>query len=155
MNRVFLKIFAVTLIITTVGCGNKKVSNMNEEDLAKNIIAMEIAALEESFKGNFSIFLDLYSKNIIYFDPSKHIIGFDKIKEYYESFPQNVQVEKYEIIDPVVQIYGKTAILTYRIVTHSNGKVMGENCTEVYQRQLNKPWKIIHSHFSFYELDKD
>ena len=155
MNRVFLKIFAVTLMITTGGCSNKKVSNMNDKDLARSIIEMEIAALEESFKGNFSTFLSLYSEKITYFDPSRHIYGFDKIKEYYESFPQNVKVEKYDIIDPVVQIYGETAILTHRIVTHSNGKVIGENCTEVYQRQLNKPWKIIHSHFSLYELDKE
>lgn len=153
MNRVF-SIFAVALLITTGGCGNKKVSNMNNEDLAMNIIAMEIAALEKSFKGNFSDFLNMYSEDFTYFDPNRRIIGFDKVKEYYESFPQDVQVEKYEIIDPVVQIYGETAILTYRIVTHSNGKVLGENCTEVYQRQLDKQWKIVHSHFSLYGLNK-
>jgi len=121
---------------------------MNEENLAKTIIAMEKAALEKWLKGNPTGYLNIYAEDFTYFDPIQRLNGFEKIKEFYESMRGSVQVEKYEIIDPIVQIYGETAVLSYNLVTYSGGEVIGENCTEVYQQQLDKQWKIIHSHWS-------
>ena len=48
----------------------------------------------------------------------------------------------------VVQIYAETAVLTYKLVTCYEGKESCENCTEVYQQQPDKQWKIVHSHWS-------
>ena len=148
MNRVLFQIIAVALMIMSGGCSNKKVSNMNEENLATTIIAMEREALEKWLKGNPTGYLNLYTEDFTYFDPIQRINGFEKIKEFYESLRGSVQVEKYEMINPVVQISCETAVLTYSLVTYSDGKQMGENCTEVFQMQLNKQWKIIHSHWS-------
>ena len=148
MNRIIFQILAVVLLITSVGCGDKKISNMNKENLATTILAMEKAALEEWLQGNPTGYLNIYAENFTYFDPIQRINGFEKIKEFYESLRGSVQVEKYEIIDPVIQIFGETAVLSYGLVTHSNDKVIGENCTEVYQKQPDKQWKIIHSHWS-------
>jgi len=119
-----------------------------EEDLATTIIAMERAALEEWNKGNPTGYLDIYAEDITYFDPFQRIIGFEKIRELYESIRGEVQVEKYEIIDPVVQISGKTVVLSYNLVSCSGDKVYHWNCTEVYQQQPDTQWKIIHNHWS-------
>ena len=121
---------------------------MNEENLATTLIAMEKAALEEWLKGNPTNYLNIYAEDFTYFDPIQRLHGFEKIKELYESMRGSVQIEKYEIIDPVVQVYGETAVLSYNLVTYSGGEVVGENCTEVYRQQPDKQWKIIHSHWS-------
>jgi len=121
---------------------------MNKENLATTIVSMEKAALEEWLKGNPTGYLNIYAEDFTYFDPIQRINGFDKIKEFYESLRGSVQVEKYEMIDPVVQISDETVVLTYGLETYSEGEVIGENCTEVYQQQPDKQWKIIHSHWS-------
>ena len=121
---------------------------MSKENLETTIITMEKVALEKWLKGNPDGYLSIYVEDFTYFDPIQRINGFEQIKEFYESMRGNVQVEKYEMIDPVVQISGETAVLTYGLVTHSGGNVIGENCTEVYQQQPDKQWKIIHSHWS-------
>jgi ketosteroid isomerase-like protein len=148
MNRVIFQILAVALLIMSGGCGHKKISNMSKENLETTIITMEKAALEKWLKGNPDGYLSIYAESFTYFDPIQRINGFEKIKEFYESLRGSVQVEKYEMIDPIIQISGETAVLTYGLVTYSGGNVIGENCTEVYQQQPDKQWKIIHSHWS-------
>jgi len=153
MNKVFSQILAVALFLISGGCGNKKVSNTNKENLATTIIAMEKAALEEWNKGNPTGYLSIYAEDFTYFDPfhEKRLDGFEKIKEIYESIRGSVQVEKYEMIDPVVQISGETAVLSYNLVSYTDEKIYQWNCTEVYQQQPDKKWKIIHNHWSLIE----
>ena len=112
---------------------------------------MEKAALEEWNQGNTSGYLNIYAENFTYFDPfqEKRLDGFDKIRGFYESLQGSVQVEKYEMINPVVQIAGETAVLSYNLVSYSGGMAYRWNCTEVYQQQPDKQWKIIHNHWSF------
>jgi ketosteroid isomerase-like protein len=130
-------------------------NRMNEENLAAAIIAMEKAALEEWNRGNPTGYLDIYAENITYFDPIQRINGFEKIKELYESIRGKLQVEKYEIIDPVVQVSGNTVVLGYILVSHAENKVYRWNCTEVYQQQSDKQWKIIHSHWSLGKTEQE
>ena len=131
---------------------NKKVSDMNHENLATAIIAMEKAALEKWNRGDPSGYLAIYAEDFTYFDPllEKRLDGFEKIKEYYGSIPAGgAPVEKYEMIDPVVQISGETAVLSYNLESYLKEVVYRWNCTEVYQQQADKQWKIIHNHWSF------
>ena len=121
---------------------------MNKENLATTIIAIEKAALEEWNKGNPTGYLSIYAEDFTYFDPAQRINGFEKIKELYESIRGRIQVEKYEMIDPVVQISGETAVLSYVLESYPGGKLSCWNCTEVYQKQPDKQWKIIHNHWS-------
>ena len=78
---------------------------------------------------------------------NKRIDGFEKICAYYESLPP-FTVERYEMIDPVVQVADETAVLSYNLVSYVGDVAFRENCTEVYRQQPDKQWKIIHSHFS-------
>jgi len=138
-------------IIVCIGC-NKKVSDMNQENLAAAIIAMEKAALEKWNSGDPSGYLAIYAEDFTYFDPllEKRLDGFEKIREYYGNIPaEGGQVEKYEMINPVVQISGETAVLSYNLVQYAGSVVYRWNCTEVYQQQPDRQWKIIHNHWSF------
>jgi ketosteroid isomerase-like protein len=121
---------------------------MNKENVATTIITMEKTALEEWNKGNPTGYLNLYAEDITYFDPIQRIIGFEKISNFYESARGKIQVEKYEMLDPVVQVFGERAVLSYILETYPNDKISRWNCTEVYQQQPDKQWKIIHSHWS-------
>jgi len=124
---------------------------MEQKDLTATIIAMEKAALEEWNKGNPSGYLDIYAKDITYFDPfnEKRIDGFERMKTLYENIRGQVHVDKYEMIDPVVQITGETAVLSYNLISYVGNIIYRWNCTEVYRQQSDKQWKIIHNHWSF------
>ena len=64
-----------------------------------------------------------------------------------------------EMMDPKVQVYGDTAILTYSYAGVSqtkDGKTRADTgkSTRVYARQ-NGQWKLVHAHFSSVEIPKD
>lgn len=122
-----------------------------KKDLAAKIIAMEKDALKMWNEGNPSGYLSLLSSDITYFDPfqEKRIDGFDKMNAFYESLRGKGSVDRSEIIDPVVQITEDMAVLSYNLHSYSGEKAFKWNCTEVYRRQPDGEWKIIHNHWSF------
>jgi ketosteroid isomerase-like protein len=116
----------------------------------EKIIALETAALEAWHKGNPSPYLDLYSKDFTYFDSvhERRIDGWDRIKELYETLRGKIKMDKFKIINPVVQQTDTMAVLTFNLQSYSGETLWKENCTEVYQLEENNDWKIIHSHWS-------
>lgn len=124
---------------------------MDKLTITEKIIALETAALEAWHNGDPSPYLDLYSKDFTYFDPAHEwrIDGWDKIKELYETMRGKIKMDKFEIINPVVQQTGTMAVLTYNLHSYVGGTLWKENCTEVYRFEENDKWKIIHSHWSF------
>ena len=123
---------------------------MDKHSITEKIIALETAALDAWHKGNPSPYLDLYSKDFTYFDPvtERRLDGWDKIKELYESMRGKVKMDKFEMINPVVQTTGSMAVLTYNLQSYSGETLWKENCTEVYRLEQTNEWKIIHSHWS-------
>lgn len=123
---------------------------MDQRTITETIIALETAALEAWLNGNPSPYLDLYSQDYTYFDPvhEKRLDGWDKIKALYENMRGMVKMEKFEMINPVVQSAGTMAALTYNLHTYSGETLWKENCTEVYRLEDDNKWKIIHSHWS-------
>jgi ketosteroid isomerase-like protein len=64
-----------------------------------------------------------------------------------------------EMMNPKVQVYGDTAILTYSyagVTQTKDGKTQADSgkSTRVYIRQ-NGQWKLVHSHFSSVEIPKN
>jgi len=124
---------------------------MDKLIITETIIALETAALDAWHKGNPSPYLELYSKDFTYFDPAheRRLDGWDKIKALYESMRGKVKMDKFEMINPVVQQTDTMVVLTYNLHSYSGEKLWKENCTEVYRFEENNEWKIIHSHWSF------
>jgi len=123
---------------------------MDKHTITETIIALETAALDAWHKGNPSPYLELYSKDFTYFDPAqeRRLDGWDKIKAFYESMRGKVNMDKFEIINPIVQSTDTMAVLTYNLRSYSGETLWKENCTEVYRLEENNEWKIIHSHWS-------
>ncbi|MCK4786360.1 MAG: nuclear transport factor 2 family protein [Desulfobacteraceae bacterium] len=129
----------------------KNSSKTTNDDLADSIIALECAALDRWGKGDPSGFLEICAPDVVYFDPSleRRIDGHDALSEYYEAIRGKVSIERYELLNPLVQHVGDAAILTFNYVSYGGAEDEYRwNCTEVY-RQTSKKWEIIQTHWSY------
>lgn len=127
------------------------ISNTTEEDIAGKIIAMECSALDRWGKGDPSGFLEICAPNIVYFDPhlEMRIDGREALSAYYEGIRGKVSIERYELLNPLVQYIGNAAILTFNYVSYGGAEDEHRwNCTEVYERLVDG-WKIIQTHWSY------
>jgi hypothetical protein len=124
----------------------------NRNDTTATIIAMERAALDRWGKGDPSGFIEISAPEVVYFDPflNQRLDGLEALMRYYEAIRGKVQIDRYELINPKVQLYGDMAVLTFNYVSYS-GQVQNRwNCTEVYCCKDGR-WRIIQTHWSFTE----
>ena len=122
-----------------------------EDDLTDNIIAMECAALDRWGKGDPSGFLEICAPDVVYFDPNleRRIDGRDALGKYYEAIRGKVSIERYELLNPLVQRVGDAAVLTFNYVSYGGAEDEYRwNCTEVYRRS-GEVWEIIQTHWSY------
>jgi ketosteroid isomerase-like protein len=74
------------------------------------------------------------------------------LMERYSAAPFDTKTLYAEMMNPKVQVYGDTAVLTYNYLAHLKGldgriKPILSNSTRVYVRQSGR-WMLVHSHFS-------
>ena len=129
-------------------------------NLADHIISLERAALDRWIRGDPDGYLSLYAAESSYFDPfrEKRVDGLDALSAHFapiRGMPWPFTEPRYEMIDPVVRVEGRVAVLTFNLVNH--GKPSGGtsevvlarwNATQVYQ-DVSGAWRIIHTHWSF------
>ncbi|HEX2935942.1 MAG TPA: DUF4440 domain-containing protein [Bacteroidales bacterium] len=118
--------------------------------LADKLIAQEKAALERWNNGDPSGYLEIYADDITYFDPflKIRIDGKEELTKLYNTLKGQVHVEKYEMLNPLVQAKGKMAILSFNLVSYEKEKQHKWNSSEVYRQEADGSWKIVHSHWS-------
>ena len=119
-------------------------------EITTEIISMEKSALEKWNSGDPSGYLAIYSKDITYFDPlqEKRLDGLDEVQKLYESIRGKIAVDKYEMLNPLIEISDRMAVLSYNLNSYSGGKLYKWNCTEVYRLEPDNQWRIIHNHWS-------
>ena len=123
---------------------------------AAQILQLERDALDRWGRGDPGGFLDLYARDVSYFDPATpvRIDGWQAMSDYYQPVAGKVQVARYEMGNAQVVVDGNMAMLTYNLVNYlwnpEGIEVPGSrwNSTVVYQRQ-GGVWKTLHSHWSF------
>lgn len=116
-------------------------------------VALERAALVRWCNGDPSGFLEISSPDVVYFDPfmPRRLDGLEALENYYEGIRGKIRAERFELINPVVQVVGETAVLTFNFVSWGgNEDEYRWNCTEVYKRTA-EGWRIIQTHWSFTE----
>ncbi len=122
-----------------------------DDPQAQTIIALERAALDRWSKGDPSGFLEICAPDVVYFDPGleRRIDGREALGKYYEAIRGKVSVERYELLNPLVQRIGDAAVLTFNYVSFSGlENEYRWNCTEVYRRS-GEDWQIIQTHWSY------
>jgi hypothetical protein len=121
-----------------------------QEDIPSQIIAMECAALERWIHGDPSGFLEICARDVVYFDPyrEKRIDGLEALTELYKELWGKVQLDRFELLNPLVKIVGDAAVLTFNYVSYAGEAKYRWNCTEVYKRNGVR-WQIIQTHWSY------
>lgn len=119
------------------------------DDESSTIIAMEKRALERWGKGDPSGFLEISDPDVVYFDPGleHRLDGLEALTRYYEGVRGQVNIDRFELIDPKVQVGSDLAVLTFNYVSWSGQAESRWNCTEVYRRR-DGLWRIIQTHWS-------
>jgi len=122
----------------------------NEHEISKTIIALESAALERWGNGDPSGFLEICAPDVVYFDPYQQmrIDGLEALTQYYKTIRGQVFFDRFELLNPCVQLGGELAVLTFNYVSFVGNKATYWNCTEVY-RWAEDSWQIIQTHWSY------
>ena len=122
----------------------------NDQNPADVIIAMERAALDRWGQGDPSGFLEISAHDVVYFDPYQEmrLDGKEALVEFYESIRGKVHLDRFELLNPCVQLGRELAVLTFNYVSYRGEGQTRWNCTEVY-RKIKGGWEIIQSHWSY------
>jgi catechol 2,3-dioxygenase-like lactoylglutathione lyase family enzyme len=120
-----------------------------EEQVAAAIIAMERAALDRWGKGDPSGFLEISAPDVVYFDNTieRRLDGLATLTSHYEKLRGQIFMDRYELVNPNVQLSGDVAVLTFNFIGYATGEVSRWNCTEVFRRTAST-WRIIQTHWS-------
>jgi hypothetical protein len=123
---------------------------MSNEEIKEILVAMESAALRRWGDGDPSGFLEICAPDVVYFDPylEKRIDGVDALTQYYKGLWGQVHFDRFELLNPCVQVGGELAVLTFNYVSYTGNTESRWNCTEVYRLSADN-WKIIQTHWSY------
>ena len=129
--------------------GAGRMTQGQAEEIAANVLAMERAALDRWCSGDPSGFLEITAPEVVYFDPEqqRRLDGIQSLTMLYDGIRGKIHVDRYDVIDPDVQVCGTTAVLTYNYVAYVQGQAHRWNCTEVYCRRGDR-WWITNTHWS-------
>ena len=135
-----------------IGCTK---SSSDNKDSKAAIIALEEKALAQWNNGNPDGYIELSSDDVVYFDPSleNQLVGKKALEDYYSKVRGKIKVVQYKMINPVVQLLSESAVLSFHYEAHINGMTIKMNCTEVYRLDTSNQWKIIHTHWSFFNKE--
>ncbi len=122
----------------------------SDRELAAAILSMERAALDRWGRGDPGGFLEICDPDVVYFDPyrEKRVDGLPALTDLYRSIWGQVRIDHYELLNPLVQVCGGAAVLTFNYVSTSGSQESRWNCTEVYRRHPDG-WRIIQTHWSY------
>lgn len=130
-----------------------------QEILAQHIIGLEKAALDKWFDGDTSGYEKLWSRrSFTYFDAvvTERIDSHAAITAFLKTIDGKLFAESYDFRNPRVQIGKDMAVLTYQLFADTTLIDMQYNCIEVYQKEEDGQWRVIHSTWSFIRpMDKD
>ena len=145
---------AILSFLVLGGC-NSDTPNKNADE---EIIALERSALDKWSQGNAHGYIDIGADDVTWFDftPGKQlrIEGLEAFRNYMASLAGQVPLHTYDIVNPKVQIYGNTAILTFHWKASTiDGKALeGWKATSVYHWKNGK-WSMVHNHWSIVQAE--
>lgn len=132
---------------------NKIWNYQNADEIARAdyIIGLELSALEKWFNGDVSGYARLWSKrSFTYFDAveTKRMEQFEDMLPLLKRVEGNLKAESFEVRDPRVQFGQDMAVLTFQLFAKTNLIDVDYNCIEVFQKEDDGEWYVIHSTWS-------
>ncbi|MFG3340671.1 YybH family protein [Glycomyces sp. NPDC048151] len=123
-----------------------------QAELAERIVGLEKDALNKWFKGDVSGYRELWSrKSFTYFDGDNpdRVEDHDTIDRFLDKLSGKLYADAYDFRNPRVQFGADTALLTFQLYADTNLIDMKYNCVELYQKEADGKWRVIHSTWSF------
>jgi hypothetical protein len=104
----------------------------NSQDIPSRIIAMECAALDRWIHGDPSGFLEICAPDVVYFDPyrEKRIDGLEALTALYKELWGKIVLDRFELLNPLVQVIGEAAVLTFNYVSYLGEARSRWKCTD-------------------------
>ena len=124
----------------------------SEYQLANHIIKLEKDALDKWFNGDTSGYRKLWSKkSFSYFDGTNpnRVDDYDTIAAFLDTIDGKLYADHYDFCCPRVQFGNDMALLTYQLYAKTTLIDMQYNCIELYQKEDDGEWHVIHSTWSF------
>ena len=140
---------AILALVILGGCD----SNTPRQNADQEIIALERSALDKWAQSNTGGYIDICADDVTWFDftpgAQLRINGIEAIRNYMAPLAGQIPPHTYEIVNPKVQVYSNTAILTFHWKgSMTDGKPLdGWKVTSVYQWKDGK-WHQVHAHWS-------
>lgn len=123
-----------------------------ERELAEHLIGLERAALDKWFRGDPSGYEMLWSeRSFTYFDGvvAERVDDRATIARFLETIEGKLFADSYEFRRPRVQFGCDMAVLTFQLFADTTLLDMAYNCVEVYRKEENGEWRVIHSTWSY------
>lgn len=131
------------------GCTSEATHTNADEE----IIALERSALDRWAQGNPMGFAEIGAGDVTWFDFAEgeqpRVEGLEALRAYLAPLSGQIPPHTYELVNPTVQIYGNTAILTFHWnASLTDGSPMPKwKATSVY-RWNDGEWRQVHAHWS-------
>ncbi len=131
-----------------------KYESKDQESLAKQIISLEKSALDKWFNGDTSGYSNLWShKDFSYFDAviKERIDSHEEIEKVLETIEGKLFADSYDFCNPRVQFSDDMSmgVLTFQLYAKTTLIDMAYNCIEVYHKEADGSWHVVHSTWSF------
>ncbi|MCM1168469.1 MAG: MmcQ/YjbR family DNA-binding protein [Bacteroides sp.] len=125
-----------------------------QEILAWHIIGLEKAALDKWFNGDTFGYSQLWSRqNFSYFDAvvTERIDSHEEIEKVLAVIEGKLSADTYDFHNPRVQFSDDLSmgVLTYQLYAKTTLIDMEYNCIEVYHKEADGEWHVVHSTWSF------
>ena len=125
-----------------------------ERRLAEELIALERSALDKWFNGDTSGYAALWSRrSFTYFDGvvAERVENHETIEAFLKMLDGKLFADSYDFRNPRVQTGNDMAVLTYQLFAKTTLIDMAYNCVEVFQKEDDGVWRVIHSTWSLYK----
>jgi hypothetical protein len=144
-------ILLISMFLVFTACETKK-ETLTLETVEPVLLAKERLANDQWSAGHPSGFAVNFANDITWFDDivaQSRIEGRENMQNYFQSLEGKIPAHSYKLVDPKVQLYGETAILTYQYYsTMPNGEPGPPwKATSVYHLN-NDEWQVVHAHWS-------
>jgi ketosteroid isomerase-like protein len=140
---------ALVACLISIGLCGTLLAEAPDSGVAREILALERGAMDGWLVGNPEPALALLDPDVTYFHYplQRRLQGVPAVKTLFEPYRGRPLFDTYEIADPVVQVAGEAAILTYQLLSHRGETTERWNSTEVFEKK-NDGWRIVHAHWS-------
>ena len=144
-------VLLVSILLVFTSC-EKKQDSLKLENAQAAVLAKERQALDRWVAGDPKGFAVNFSDSATYFDDiaaHTRLDGIAEINKHFASLDGMIPAHKYEIVDPKVQVFGRTAVLTLRYQSFTDDGQPGQpwKATSVYHFE-NNDWYVVHAHWS-------